>query len=356
MKILMVGNDISVHGGITSVIQQILNYKWNDNVNIDFIPTYKEGNKLYQILFFLKQRNKIRRYIKLNNPDIIHIHMSHTGSFFRANHIQKIALRNNIKIIIHLHGSEFEKFYNKSSNRIKEKIKIFFEHSNCNIVLGDNWNIFIKKIASSSNNIIFNNSIKIPIETVKQEEKRVEFLFLGVLIKRKGVQDLLEAINNINLTDRNVFEKYNVKFNIGGDGIYSEKLKQYVKDNNIAKYVRFLGWLDDKKKNEELQKNHIFVLPSYNEGLPIAILEALSYGMPIISTNVGSIEECVCNEVNGYIFEPGDVKYLSEIIKKIILDNDKRIIMGKESKNIAYKKFDEKLYMDKLKDLYKSIA
>lgn len=352
MKVLMIGNHQSVHGGITSVIQQILKFRWkNDQIDMSFIPSYIGGNALQKIAYFFKAYNKIKKELKYNKPNVVHIHMSHSGSFDRANMIKKMCEKYNVSVVIHLHGSEFKKFYNRSSGNKQEEICKFFSDVYAVIVLGENWKEFILSISPKANVCILNNSIAIPKTGVKQSKTDINFLFMGVLIKRKGVIDLLEAINQLKKEGK--LDKINVKFNIGGSGEEYEKLAKYVEENGLEKYIEFLGWVDNENKENILKKNQVFVLPSYNEGLPIAILEALSYGMPIISTNVGSIDEAVYNDKNGYLLKPGDIEELKNKLTALIDNFDLREKMGEESRKIAKEKFDENQYYNNLIKIYK---
>ncbi len=124
-----------------------------------------------------------------------------------------------------------------------------------------------------------------------------KFLFLGKVCHYKGVFDLLDII-------RNNKEKYVNKINL------------------------YIGFVTGKKKENYLNDAHVFILPSYIEGVPISILEAMSYHLPIISTNVGGIPEILHDGEEGYIFEPGNKEQLAEKIDKILVSNDDRIKMG----------------------------
>mgnify|MGYP000429415235 FL=1 len=100
----------------------------------------------------------------------------------------------------------------------------------------------------------------------------------------------------------------------------------------------------------------MLVLPSYNEGLPIAILEAMSYGLPIISTNVGSIGEAVKEKENGFLIEPGDVDSLAHAM--IQLTNNS-ILWKKESRasrNICETKFSENVFFEAVEKIYRGLC
>ena len=99
----------------------------------------------------------------------------------------------------------------------------------------------------------------------------------------------------------------------------------------------------------------MLVLPSYNEGLPIAILEAISYGMPVVSTNVGDIASAVENDKNGYLIEPGDVESLANSLKKIFENKEKYMEMSNESRMIAECRFSDEKYFYDVKSIYSTL-
>ncbi len=353
MKVLMIGNHESIHGGITSVISQILDHEWTeDNVNIRFLPSYKGGSNAQKILYFLGAVKEYKRILKKDPPDLVYMHMSHHGSFDRASVLQKIAKKHKLPTVVHLHGSEFEKYYNACTEKKRNAISRFFEDCGAVIALGTRWEQYIRSIAPKAKVRVLNNSIYIPEYTVAQEQEEVNVLFLGVLIQRKGVADLLQAIKK--LVDGKKFEGIHVRFHIGGTGPEEKMLKQYVMENYLENHVNFLGWVDGEKKKKALETNQVLVLPSYNEGLPIAILEAISYGMPVIATNVGSIAEAVQEGENGFLVDPGNIDGYVNALQRVITDYPLRLSMSKKSRELAEKEYDEKKYFIKLVEVFRS--
>lgn len=349
----MIGNHESVHGGITSVIKQILGHEWTEGeVDIRFLPSYKGGNNVQKILYFLGAVKQYKSILKKDLPDLVYMHMSHHGSFDRASALQKIAKKHNIPTVVHLHGSEFKKYYDECSDKKRKVISGFFEDCGAVITLGTLWKQYIRSIAPKAKIHVLNNSIHIPQQTVTQEQAEVNVLFLGVLIQRKGVADLLQAVKK--LVDGKKLEGISVRFHIGGTGSEEETLKQYVRENSLENYVVFLGWLDGVKKKNALETNQVLILPSYNEGLPIAILEAISYGMPVIATNVGSIAEAVLEGENGFLVDPGDVDGYENALQRLITDYPLRQSMAKKSRDLAEKQYDEKKYFVKLAEIFRS--
>ncbi|MCM3116046.1 glycosyltransferase family 4 protein [Neobacillus sp. MER 74] len=215
------------------------------------------------------------------------------------------------------------------------------------IVLGDEWNKRIKEIEPSTKTVVISNTVRIPQDTVHWSDECFQVLFLGVLIKRKGVHDLLNAISLMKKCGIN-----NINFVIAGTGTEEENLKRQCNEMQLCDRVEFAGWTVDQKKIDLLKQSHLLVLPSYNEGLPIAILEAISYGLPVVSTKVGDIASAVVDGKNGYLVEPGDVSGLAKAMSNIVADKEHYKAMVKTSKGLAEDKFSAGKYFDLIKKLY----
>ncbi len=347
IRILMCSSARSEKGGINSVIDQLMEHKWNDRLSFSYLATHISGNVFKKTCFFVKAYIELLNHIKKNTFDVIHIHMSYKGSFHRKYLVAKKCKKANKKVIIHLHGSEFKLFYTNGSDNLKKKVVKLFEMVDKVIVLGKEWYDFICEIAPKTNVMIINNSISIPDYKKESFNKCRKILFMGALIKRKGVLDLLKATM---LVYNKGFD--NFKLLIAGSGEEEKLLKQYVEENGLSRNVEFLGWISFEKKEEILKTTDLFVLPSYNEGLPIAILEAMAYGIPIISTNVGSINEAVKDGVNGFLINPGNIEQLSERIIELIANEELLHFQSKESIRIVEEKFSDKRFFELIEGEY----
>lgn len=350
VKVLMVGSHKSVKGGITSVVNQITKKNWElEDIFIKYIPTYIDSHNFKKILFFIKGYVNIFIESIFKKPDVMYIHMSYKGSFHRKFYIHRLAKKFKIKTIIHLHGSEFEKFFNDSNEKVKCKIKKMLSQCDAMIVLGDEWEKKIKAIEPCTKIVILPNSISIPNQIVKYSDNVFQILYLGVLIKRKGITDLIEAF--IKLKELGFLEKNDIRLIVAGTGDEEETLKRKVFKAGLDSYIKFTGWIDGNTKEELLNSSQLLVLPSYNEGLPISILEAISYGLPIVSTDVGSVNEAVINGSNGFLIKPGNIDQLAKSIENIV---NSRVLweqFSTNSKKLAIEKFDEKNYFKRLREI-----
>jgi glycosyltransferase involved in cell wall biosynthesis len=310
------------------------------------LSSFKDGNALTKLMifsaFFIKY---IFVLITARNIQLIHIHGASEGSVFRKHITIKIAKLFHKKVIYHIHGAEFDLYYKKSSNFIKQIMANSLNKSDLIIVLSKEWENKISNICSNKNiRILYNPTVIKEINHI--ESQRVRFLFMGRLEKRKGIYDIIEAAKYIKNPD--------VIINLYGDGNL-EEFQKLIIDNNLQEKVQIKGWISGDKKNEVFQTSAVLILPSYSEGLPMSILEAMAVGLPIISTPVGGIPEAVEDGVNGFLIQPGAYKALAEKID--ILANDKvlREQMGQDGYKIAKEKFDINVVIKQLKEIHNEL-
>ena len=348
-KVLMVGNHPSVKGGITSVINQLLEHDWSAyNIEMCFIPTYSETNNIKKTLFFFVAYIKILSVFLFQRPDVVHMHMSYKGSFKRKYMLHRLCRCFKIRDVIHLHGSEFEKWYLASDTALQAKIRRLLFESSVFVVLGEKWNQTIKRIEPETNTVVVSNTVCIPREKITWNGEDKQILFLGVLIRRKGVDDLLQAIAQLVQSNRDV----GMKFVIAGSGEEESALRRKSKELGLDDFVSFLGWTQGKEKDKLFLKSHLLVLPSYNEGLPISILEAISYGMPVVATDVGDISSAVMEGKNGYLIQPGDINGLADRIEQVFASISDYQAMSQESRKLAEQRFSDATYFAQMKACY----
>lgn len=340
-KILTISESINGKGGVVSVVTTYKSYFHNFN----HLASIKQGNVIYKLSFFIIAIIKSIFILSSKKIKIVHIHSASKGSFFRKTIFLYISKLFNKKVILHIHGSVFKEFYR--DNNYLNFIDKSLNKADLVVVLSESWYVFFKDIVKDESKIKIVHNI---VENDRFEEERIidypiKLLFLGEIGDRKGVFDLIEVIND----NRETLEE-KIELTIGGNGEV-DKLEEFIRKHNLNSLIKFKGWISGENKRELLKINNVYILPSYNEGLPISILEAMSYKMPIISTSVGGITEIVKDGKNGLIIEPGN----KEEIKKSLLFfvNNKDVIseMGKKSLEIVKPYYAENVIKE-INDVY----
>lgn len=345
VKVLVVGpSPTRSKGGMATVIEEIAKDKTlNAKFDIDIYESYVDGNKLSVLLFSVF--SFIKFYFTKRNYDVYHIHAASYGSTFRKGWYIHAAKKWEKKVILHIHGAEYMLFYEKSNQ--KDKIISILKEADEVIALSADWKKKFDETFGLKNCVVLENGIdterlKPAITSVKDHPHTI--VSLGRLGERKGTYDLIKAIERVKI------QIPDIKCYLAGDGDI-DRCKQIVEEKNLKSNIIIVGWADFDKKLELLKKSSVLVLPSYNEGLPMAILEGMACGKAIISTTVGAIPEVV-KEENGILIEPGDVEKLSEALIRYCMNQETVEKIGKNNIALIHTKYSMDAMHQKLAQYY----
>ena len=348
--IIMVSPALDSQGGISSVIREYLDAGLEKRVQLKLISTHRGNSNLLNHLYFIKAFLQCLVSFFRYPEAIVHIQLSQEGSFFRKYILFLMARYYHKKIIVHLHGSRFDQFMERN-RLIRCLATSIFRYADRVIVLSQLWSKKVQDITGKSHVFILCNPIRMPsidYNTIRIQNPIV--LFLGRLGARKGTYDLLECIKS----SREDFNRLRTKFIIAGDGDV-EKVRKVVRETGLMDMVSVPGWISGKEKEKLLITASILVLPSYYEQMPMSILEAMSYGKAIIATNIAGIPEMVEHGKNGFLITPGDIKALSDYLITLIIDNNLREQMGRNSLDAIRSKYVVNKVVEQLVDIYENI-
>ncbi len=174
------------------------------------------------------------------------------------------------------------------------------------------------------------------------DKPEINVLFLSWVDENKGILDLIKAAANLKL------QFSHVKYHIAGDGTAMSASQAMVKEKGLGNQFIFHGWVNGKEKQDLLAMSNVYVLPSYFEGLPNSLLEAMASGLTVITTDVGVIPDVVQDGYNGYLFSKGEVEALSQKLKltfenpqksKKLAANARRTILENNTLEVSIPKF-----------------
>lgn len=343
MRVLMLGPSKESMGGIATVIKNFHMYFKHDDIDMIYLDTWKEGDLRSRLTVTLLSLLKFIKCMFVGNIDVIHIHMAQDGSFYRKSLIILIGKLFRKKILLHMHASQFDKFYFNSSNLSKRYIRFILKLPNRIIVLSERWKEFYKQITDNEI-VIVNNAVL--VDKYKYNNNGNIISFMGRLCERKGIYDVLKVSTKI------LEEHKNIKLYLCGDGDV-EKVKDIILQEGLSNRIIVTGWINDYDKEKILKNSIINILPSYNEGMPMAILETMSKGIPNVSTNIGGIPNVIKNYDNGILISPGNLDELFNSINYLLLDKKRRMDISTKAYETIKNKFSIESYNDKFVNLYK---
>ena len=349
-NVCMVVPNPKVKGGIAAVINGYMGSSLEQDYNIKYVESYMEENKMKKLVKGICGYFNFAKTLIVNKPDLIHIHSSFGPSFYRKIPFIYMASLAKKPIINHIHGADFETFFINANDRKKRLIKRVYNKCSILVALSEEWKEKLSSIVPEEKIKVVENYSILKEDAMNARLNRTcnkKILFLGEIGKRKGCYDIPPIAKKIN----GIFPE--VEFVIAGSGEV-ENLKSILSKKGLDKNVIFPGWVRDDRKDKLLRECDIFFLPSYNEGMPMSILDAMGYGLPIVSTNVGGITKIVLDGENGYICSPGDVDGFVDKLAELIGNEQTIKTFGLNSFNLVKNNYSIEQHIKKFKQIYNS--
>lgn len=343
----MLGTRSDGQGGIASVISVYREAGLFSKYPIKYLATHGDGSRSDKIVLFLTALIHYLPLLLFGNVGVLHVHIASRASFWRKLFFLVPAYFLHIPVILHLHGAEFSVFYEGECGPFAKRIiRLVFDSASRVIVLSANWQNWVRSISKNEFIVpIYNPVIPKPSCVPWENRERGQVLFLGRLGKRKGVYDLLSAASHIKVNCENL------NLRLGGDGELTQVM-DFVRELRLDEQVEMLGWVSGKEKERALDSAWLYALPSYHEGLPMSILEAMAAGLPILSTPIAGIPEAVTDGIEGFLVPPGDIGMLSDKLEKLINEPGLAQRMGESARKKIESTFSAQMVLPQLERIY----
>ncbi len=343
MTVLVIGPDLNAKGGIASVLkmyQQAGLFKQNQ-----FLASTTDGSIIWRVLWFFVFYLRYW-WMLLTTPSIhiVHIHLAIRGSLLRKFLVLQTARVLGKKTIVHFHGAQFVVFYQRCSGWMRRLLHRMFFNADEVLCLNQACQKHIQEITGIQAHVLYNPTVL--QKPAIQKTSSIHLLFMGRLCQRKGVYDLIEAAR--------LLPPRQSMIHLYGDGEL-EQVQQAIQQAGVSDRIIAHGWVSGAEKDTIFQASQVLLLPSYNEGLPISVLEALAHGLPVISTPVGGIPDAVEDGINGFLVQPGDINTLAARIQTLSLSEPLRVQMGQTAYQRAQSHFELSKIMAELHLLYHNV-
>lgn len=351
LKIIMLGVGLEQNGGIAAFEKLLMKYAPSD-IEIQHITSHEEGSIAHKLTVFGQALGKFLWRIVFQKTDIVYLQISERANLFRKSIFALIAFLFRKPVLLHAHGAEFHITYSRLPQWAKQLLSNIFRRCSGLIVLSNTWkDYYVLNLGLNPQQVfVLPNPTELPVQIPQRlNSHKVTLLFCGRVGQRKGTFDLIRAFANLPDEQKNCTELF-----IAGDGEIEQGCR-LVENLNLTEHITFLGWVNSAQRDELLAKADVFILPSYNEGLPLAILEAMSWGLPVISTPVGGIPELVIPGQNGLLVNPGHIEELSAAMQLLIENGSLRRSLGVVARKIV-EPFDVRSYCCRLANIFHSFT
>lgn len=348
-KVLMICT--AARGGMRSVIEGYAADGLFTRWGVVLLNPHVEGSLSVRLLAAAREFFRFVGLLLRRQVSLVHCHAAMKGSFWRKSLFALLARAAGVPVVFHIHGGVMKAFVARQPLLLQALISWILARQSVVLVLSESWLDYVKSISPTANVATLSNYVELPDLTTKPMHAAdgvIEVLFLGVVGAPKGVYDLLPAFKDA------VAKVPQLRLTIAGTGEI-ERATSLVKDLQIEAQVSFAGWVSGDKKTELLSRAQICVLPSYNEGLPVCLLEAMSWQVPVISTRVGGIPDLVREGIDGRLVEPGDQVALSAAMVELAASSSRRDGMGVAARQRIEQGFSKDVVLPKLEGIYRSL-
>lgn len=281
-----------------------------------------------------------------SKPQTMHVHTSHRFSFYRAAlYVLFGAYVWRRPVVLHVHGSSFDEFVRTDSRVLDAFQSLVFDACDSIIVLSAYWRDVMADHVDESKLEVQPNAVDVDEYDPTFRVAEPHVTFVSNHIERKGIVELVSAIERLKREGVGPF-----RVSIAGDGPEADRARELAAEHDDVEY---LGYVTESEKRALLNDSSIYVLPTYAEGLPIAVLEAMAGGNAVVSTEVGSIPE-VIDESGGRLVEPGDVDQLTATLHALITEPGTVEAMGRRNHELVADRYSWAAVSRGLTDIYRS--
>jgi glycosyltransferase involved in cell wall biosynthesis len=283
---------------------------------------------------------------------LVHAHTGAPWSFFRKSVVVGVARLFRKKVILHVHASRFEEWWLPDNKLRAAHIGFILRRCSLVIVLCRDWEQKLRRRYPGVPIRVLRNPSGVSTVPQRRAARPDPFtvLFLGFLIPSKGIRDLLTVAQSL-AADK----PREMRVVVAGKGPLQQEVVDFIRANDLGHFVEFVGWAAGPEKDRLLASASLLFLPSYHEGMPVAILEAMSHGLAILSTRIAGIPDLVREGENGYLCTPGDVERYLRILRR--LRNDRPLVdaLGQRSLELSRQFTSAAVYQD-LESIYAEIS
>jgi glycosyltransferase involved in cell wall biosynthesis len=341
-------------GGIDRIIDEIrrcVASGQSQDIFVTFCATRGKHHILFSIPRVLMVLLRLSGATLGLGPDVVHINLSQNSSTWRKMIIARVARLLGIPYVIHLHGSGFQQFWERAPPFAASRISDMFFHSVRTLVLGNIWRSFVlSKVPEIEDRIeiLPNATPAVDIAIEKPNRDWISIVFLGLVSERKGVPKLVEALSALP-------SELKWRATIAGNGDV-EVTRQSISRLGLSRRVDLPGWVGPEEARRLLLEGDILVLPSFEENLPMSVVEGMAYGLSVVTTPVGAIEDIIEHGKTGLLVPPGDSAALAAALERLLAEPALRAQLGQAAQAFQREHLEIGKYYARLLDIWRSGA
>jgi len=344
----MLGAAPETRGSIAAVVETYRAHGLFRRWPIEYIATHGDGSRSERFLTAVRALRRFGELLVSERRVAVHLHTAARANFWRDLPYMLAAIAVGRPLLLQLHGAGFERFYDRCDTAARALIRYALERAATVIVATDSRRSWVRSICRNANAVAVPNPVA-SIPEMNAQKKSNLILFLGKLKQSKGIFDLLQAVAGLRATIPDV------RLVCAGEG---ERIAvaRYAERLGIADAIKFTGWVGPSGKRALLENAAVFALPSYDEALPVSLLEAMGAGVPSIASPVGGVHEAVVDGVTGFLVASGDTQTLERLLLRLLQDRALAERIGAAGRQSVRLRYSPERAVPRIEALYADIG
>lgn len=299
-----------------------------------------------QLRLLFRFAGEIHRF----KPDVVHIHTCSYNTFWRNGVDVLLARLFGRRVVLHIHGAMFHTFLAGLSRPRAWLARLILGLTHRVIALGEQWHTVLSPWAGADKVAVVPNGVPVPEQAIDLATRSPHILCFANYERRKGQGDLLHAVAGLDRDDIRL-SLYGFESEAGE----RQRLQTLAEELGLGDQVTIPGPVSGADKDAAVTAASLFVLPSYDEGLPMAMLEAMAAGLPVIVTRVGAIPEAMVEGEEGLIYSAGDIATLKEHLERLISAPDQAVAIAQAGRQRVIEEFSLARSTELLEQIYNSL-
>lgn len=348
-RIVMIGSAPDVRGGISAMVNVYRAQGLFDRWDLRYIATHCDGSKPRKAMKALGAWLAFMAQLLRRRVDLLHVHIASDASFWRKSLFVVPAHALGVPYVLHMHGGRFLEFYRDQPVRAMQRfIRYIYRNARVVIALSDQWRETLLQVSPESRIVVVPNPVQVPTWQAGLDADPSTVLYLGLIKEAKGAFDLIRAWPAVRRAVPDA------RLVLGGVG-ETEAARALATNLGVGDSVEMPGWIVGEAKDDLVKRAWIFALPSHGEALPMAILESMAAGIPVVATRVGGVPTAVDHGRTGLLIDVGDVAALSRSLVALQTDAPRRKAMGDAARRAATEKFSADAIVPRIEALWREI-
>ncbi len=346
----MIGSSRATHGGISSMVNVYFANGLFERWNAMYLETHRDGSKAQKAMKAAGAWLAFMAQLATASVALLHVHIASDASFWRKALFIVPAHLLRVPYILHMHGGDFAAFYrNRCGPLARAFLRYLYRNAQEVVALSDEWRDALFAAIPGIRLVVVPNPVEVPASPAPLTGQPPRVLYLGVVKEAKGSYDLLRAWPAV------LRANPGARLVLAGSGEL-DRARALAAELGISESVDTPGWTAGEAKAKLLREAVLFVLPSHFEALPMAVLEAMAVGLPVVATSVGGIPDAIVDGRDGVLIPAQDPQALADALQGLLADSPRRHALGGAARRRAMETFSAGVVVPRIEALWERHA